>query len=79
MHKVKEEVTRRILAQESPKSQLRLRRYGEKKLRGFFCNFWKVTRDIFGNILKTRALLGIFVDYGLITTKLRGLDANFHG
>jgi hypothetical protein len=32
MNKVKEEVILRILAQQSPKSELRLRRYGEKKL-----------------------------------------------
>jgi hypothetical protein len=44
MHRIKEEVILRILAQESPKSELRLRRYGEKKLRGPFCNFWKVAR-----------------------------------
>jgi hypothetical protein len=41
---MKEEVTLRILAQELPKSELRLRRYGEKNLRGPFCNFWKVAR-----------------------------------
>jgi hypothetical protein len=30
--------------QESLKSELRLRRYGEKKLLGPICNFWKVDR-----------------------------------
>jgi hypothetical protein len=38
-----------------------------------------VDRDIFGNILKTRGLLGSFGDCGLITKKLRGLFANFLG
>jgi hypothetical protein len=36
MHKIKEEVILSILVQESPKSELRLQRYGEKKLRGPF-------------------------------------------
>jgi hypothetical protein len=79
MHKMKEEVILRILAQKSLKSELRLRRYGEKKLWGFFCNFWKVASGIFGNISKTRGLLGIFVDCGLITKKPRGIFANFPG
>jgi hypothetical protein len=45
----------------------------------FFWNFWKVPRGIFGNILKTRGLLRIFVDCGLITKKSRGLFTNFSG
>jgi hypothetical protein len=36
MHKRKEEVILRILAQESPKSELRLQRYGEKNFRDLF-------------------------------------------
>jgi hypothetical protein len=43
---MKEEVILSILAEESPKSELRLQRYGEKKLRGPLCNFWKVARGI---------------------------------
>jgi hypothetical protein len=76
---MKEEVILRILAQESLKSELRLRIYGEKKLYGPIWNFWKVARGIFGNISKTRGLLGIFVDCSLITKKPRGLFANFLG
>jgi hypothetical protein len=34
-----------------------------------------VARGIFGNISKTRDLLGNFGDYGLITMKPRGLFA----
>jgi hypothetical protein len=76
---MKEDAILRILAQESSKSELRLQRYGEKKLRGPFCNFWEVARGIFGNILKIRGLLRIFMNYGLITKKPRGLFANFLG
>jgi hypothetical protein len=57
MHKMKEEVILRILGQESPKSELRLRRYGEKKLWGPFYNFWKVARAKLELFLKTRGLL----------------------
>jgi hypothetical protein len=53
---MKEEVILRILVQESPKSELRLRRYGEKKLRGPFCNFWKVARAKLELFSKTKGL-----------------------
>jgi hypothetical protein len=58
MHKMKEEVILRILAQESPTSELRLQRYGEKKLWGHLCNFWKVVRGIFGIIFENH---GVFL------------------
>jgi hypothetical protein len=65
---MKEEVILRILAQESPKLELRLGRYSEKKLRGPFCNFWKVARGIFGIIFENlRVFLeicGLWVDIG---------------
>jgi hypothetical protein len=66
MHKMKEKVILRILAQESPKSELRLRRYDEKKLRGPFYNFWKWLGLYLELFSKTWGLLGIFVDCGLI-------------
>jgi hypothetical protein len=58
MHKMKEEVILRILAQESLDLELRLQRYDEKKLYGPICNFWKwlgVYLEIFS---KTRGLHG---------------------
>jgi hypothetical protein len=76
---MREEVILRILVQESPKPELRLWRYGKKKLRGFFCNFWKVARGIFGNISKTRGLLRIFVDHDLISQKGEELTAKSVG
>jgi hypothetical protein len=38
----------------------------------------EAARGIFGNISKIRGLLGIFVDYGLILDKNRGLFAKWH-
>jgi hypothetical protein len=62
---MKEEVILRILAQESPTSELRLQRYGEKKLWGHLCNFWKVVRDI--------------MDCDFIPKKARGLFTKLWG
>jgi hypothetical protein len=59
MHKMKEKVIQRILAQESPKSELLLQRYGEKKLLGRICNFWKVARVNLELFTKNRGLLEI--------------------
>jgi hypothetical protein len=50
-----------------------------KEVAGIFCNFWKVARGIFGNTLKTRGLLRIFVDYGLTTKKPSGFIAKWRG
>jgi hypothetical protein len=57
MHTMKEEVILRILVQESPKSELRLRRYGEKKLWEPFCNFRKWLGADLELFSKTRGLL----------------------
>jgi hypothetical protein len=53
---MKEDVILRILAQESPKSELRLQRYDEKKLRGPICNFWKWLGLISNYFLNSRGL-----------------------
>jgi hypothetical protein len=58
MHKMKEEVILRVLAQESLKSELRLQKYGEKNFRDLFVISRKwlgVYLEIFS---KTRGLLG---------------------
>jgi hypothetical protein len=49
---MKEEMIMRILVQESQKSELRLQRYGKKKLWGPFRNFWKVARVNLGLFFK---------------------------
>jgi hypothetical protein len=64
---MKEGVILRILKQESPKSELWLQRYGEKKLWGPFCNFWEVARGIFGIIFENQ---GVFL-------KIAGLQLDF--
>jgi hypothetical protein len=64
---MKEEVILRILAQESPKSELWLRRYREKKLRGPLCNFWKWLGLYLELFSETRGLVrnfrGLRLDY----------------
>jgi hypothetical protein len=56
-----------ILAQESMKSELRLRRYGEKKLWRPIWIFWKEARGIFRNIFENPMVLlkfhGLWVNY----------------
>jgi hypothetical protein len=41
MHGMKEDVVLRILARESPKSDIRLKRYGYLKFQGPICDFGK--------------------------------------
>jgi hypothetical protein len=50
-----------------------------KRILGPICNFWKVARGIFGNILKTQGSYWTFGDYDLITKTPRGLFAAFLG
>jgi hypothetical protein len=79
MHKTKEEVILRILAQESPKSELRLRRYGENNFRYLFVISGKwlgVFSEIF---LNSRVPIRISVDRGLISEKCRGFFAKWRG
>jgi hypothetical protein len=74
---MKEEVILRILVQESPKSDLQLRRYGEKNFRDLFVISGKwlvIFLDIF---LNSRVLVGISVDHGLILDKCRGFFAKW--
>jgi hypothetical protein len=76
---MKEEVILRILAQESPKSELQLQRYDKKKLYGPICNFcmWEgVYLEIF---LKPKVLFTRNVDCGLIMDKYRGLFVRWWG
>jgi hypothetical protein len=61
---MKEEVILRILAQESPKLELRLRRYGEKKLRGFFVISRKWLGIYMEIFLKIRGSSWKFLDCG---------------
>jgi hypothetical protein len=59
----------RILAQESMKSELWLQRYGEKKLWGPFCNFWKVARVNLELFFKFQGSEYKNLDHGLILKK----------
>jgi hypothetical protein len=76
---MKEKVILIILAQESLDLELRLQRYDEKNLYGPICNFWKWLGPYLELFLKTRGLLEIFVDCGMISKKGRGLSANIAG
>jgi hypothetical protein len=69
---MKDEVILRILAQESPKSELRLQRCGEKKLRGPFCNFWKMARVNLELFFKFQGSEYKNLDCGLIFNKYMG-------
>jgi hypothetical protein len=79
MHRMKWEVILRILVQESLKSELRLRRYGESKLWGHICNFWMWLGVYLKLFLKIRGASCECVDCGLIMEKARGLFARWWG
>jgi hypothetical protein len=79
MHKTKEGVILRILAQESLKSKLRLRRYGEKNFRDLFIIFEKWLGVFLEIFLNSRIPVGILVDRNLISDKCRGLFAMWRG
>jgi hypothetical protein len=70
---MKEWVILRNWAQVSPKLELRLQRYGDKKLYGPIWNFWKVARAILGIFLKTKGLLR---NLGTATQLQRNLGAS---
>jgi hypothetical protein len=79
MHKTKEGVILRILAQESLKSMLRLRRYGEKNFRDLFIISEKWLGVFLEIFLNSRIPVGILVDRNLISDKCRGLFAMWRG
>jgi hypothetical protein len=76
---MKEEVIMRILAQESPKSKLRLRRYGEKNFRGLFVIFGKWLGVFLEIFLNSRVPVGILVDRDMISDKCRGFFSKWQG
>jgi hypothetical protein len=62
-----------ILAQESPKSELQLQRYGEKSFRDLFVIFGKWLGLYLEILSDSRVLFGSLVDCGLILDMNRGL------
>jgi hypothetical protein len=78
-HKMKEKVILRILAQESPKLELRLRRYGEKNFRDLFVIYGKWLGVFLEIMLKSMVPVGISVDHGSISDKCRGFFAKWLG
>jgi hypothetical protein len=79
MHQTKEEVILRILVQESLKSELWLRRYGEKNFRDLFVISGKWLGVFLEIFLNSRVPVGILVDRGLISDKCRGFFAKWQG
>jgi hypothetical protein len=76
---MKEEVILIILAQESPKSELWLQRYGEKKLQGPFWNFWKVARAKLEFIFENQGSSWNFHGLRLDFTKGQGANCKISG
>jgi hypothetical protein len=76
---MKEEVILTILAQESLKSELQLRRYGEKNFRDLFVISGKWLGVFLEIFLNSRVPVGISVDRGLISDKCRGFFAKWRG
>jgi hypothetical protein len=79
MYELKDEVILRILVQESPKSELRLKRYGEKS----FMDLFVISRKWLGRYLEifsdSRGLFGKLVDCGLISDKNSGFFVRWPG
>jgi hypothetical protein len=63
----------RILKQESPDSELRVKRYGSLKFQGPICDFGKWLGLYLEILLNSRVLFEILLDCGLISNKSRGL------
>ena len=74
MHRKKEKVILRILAQESLDLELWLERYEFLEFWSYFCGFSEA-RDLFGIIFQIPGSDRNFLDCGLITKKHRGFFA----
>jgi hypothetical protein len=73
MHRKKDEVILRILAQESQDLELWLQRYEFLKFWSYFCEFSEA-RDLFVIIFQIPGPYCIIMDCGLISKKPRGLN-----
>jgi hypothetical protein len=70
MHRKKEDVILRILAEESLDLELRLERYEFLKFWSYFCGFSEA-RDLFVNIFEILDLTAKIVDHALISENPR--------